>query len=79
VVPVLAPITTWIAYPAFQWIIVGSQVLATWPAPTRIIIDNPWIEWLGHASWVGCILFLYWQKQQNILSLDTHIDDDPIK
>jgi len=79
VIPVLAPITTWIAYPAFQWIIVGSQVLATWPAPTRIIIDNPWIEWLGHASWVGCILFLYWQKQQNILSLDTHIDDDPIK
>jgi competence protein ComEC len=29
IVPGLAPFTTWLAYPAFQWIIVGSHVLAT--------------------------------------------------
>lgn len=60
--PFFAPITTWFAYPAFLWIIVGSQVLATWPAPTRIIIDNPWLEWLGHASWM--VSFAYFNLQQ---------------
>jgi competence protein ComEC len=79
IVPVLAPITTWMAYPAFQWIIVGSQVLATWPAPTRIIIDNPWLEWLGHASWVGYIVVLHWQNQQGAAPHTTDKDDNLIK
>ena len=79
VLPFFAPLTTWLAFPAFQWIIVGSQVLATWPAPTRIIIDNPWIEWLGHASWVGCIVFFHWQKQHVMARAPEHKDDNLIK
>jgi|GEM_PF-1739667 len=62
VFPWVAPVTTWLAFPAFQWIIVGSQVLATWPTPTRIIIDNPWLEWLGHAIWGGAMLLVEWRK-----------------
>lgn len=79
VIPVVAPITTWFAYPAFKWIIVGSQVLATWPAPTRIIVDYPWLELLGHVSWIGYLLVLHRQGQQTTTLRTLCMDDDSIK
>lgn len=64
--PGIAQLVAWIAYPSFAWIVTGSQVLATWPAPLFIpSIDGAlWIEVCLHICWVGA--WFIWQRH------DTH-------
>ena len=50
--PISASVAAWIAIPAYAWIIDGSIALAQLPAPQRLRIDVPWIEWTLHAAWV---------------------------
>jgi len=58
----LASWCAWIAIPAYAWIIDGSVAIAQLPAPNRLRIDIPWIEWTLHAAWIMWVLHLSRQR-----------------
>ena len=50
--PTASIVCSWIAIPAYAWIIDGSLALAHLPAPRALRIENSVIEWLLHCIWV---------------------------
>lgn len=56
--PAASIVCSWLAIPAYAWIIDGSVALAQLPAPKSARIEHWLIEWGLHASWVMWFAYL---------------------
>lgn len=55
--PPLMGVMHWLVYPPFLWIITGSMVMATLPAPAKLLFTVDWGELCGHGLWVTYLCY----------------------